>query len=74
MKVPDTEANRKSCICDKGDCMTYEENALSDTLFCAIGASPKHPRRVRCPCGLCPVTAMFDLGDADYCIEGAAKE
>src|SRR5665647_3809373 len=49
MQVPDTEANRKSCICDKGDCPTYNQNALSDTLFCAIGASPKIPRRVKCP-------------------------
>jgi hypothetical protein len=74
MQVPDTEANRKSCICDKGDCPTYNQNALSDTLFCAIGASPKIPRRVKCPCNVCPVSATFDLGEAFYCIKGAAKE
>ena len=74
MKVPDTEGNRKSCICDKGDCPTYNQNVLTDTLFCAIGASPKNPRRVKCPCDVCPVWAMFDLGDAYYCIEGAPKE
>jgi len=74
MKVPNTEANRKSCICDKGDCPTYNQNVLSDTLFCAIGASPKNPRRVKCPCDVCPIWVMFDLADAYYCIEGAAKE
>jgi len=74
MQVLDTEANRKSCICDKGDCPTYNQNALSDTLFCAIGASSKIPRRVKCPCNVCPVSATFDLGEAFYCIKGAAKE
>jgi len=74
MQVPDTEANRMSCICDKGDCPTYDQNALRDTLFCAIGASPKVPRRVKCPCNVCPVGATYDLGDSYYCIEGAATE
>ncbi len=74
MQIPDTEANRKGCICDKGDCPTYIQNALSETLFCAIGASPKTPRRVKCPCNVCPVWAEFDLSGAYYCIEGAANE
>ncbi|MGZ4932514.1 MAG: DUF2769 domain-containing protein [Halobacteriota archaeon] len=74
MKVPDNEENRQSCICDKGDCQTYNQNGLSDTLFCAIGKSSKTPRRVKCPCNVCPVWATYDLSDLYYCIEGAAKE
>ncbi|MGZ4863113.1 MAG: DUF2769 domain-containing protein [Halobacteriota archaeon] len=74
MQVPDTETNRKDCICDKGECPTYNQNELSDTLFCSIGASPKIPRRVKCSCRVCPVSATFDLGEAFYCIKGAARE
>jgi hypothetical protein len=74
MEIQDTDANRKDCICDKGECPTYNQNALSDTLFCAIGASLKKPERVKCICPVCPVWATYDLGDAYYCITGAAEK
>ncbi len=66
MQVPDTEANRKSCICDKGDCPTYNPNALSDTLFCAIGSSPKNPRIAR---ELLSSSALsVDISSSDFSI------
>jgi hypothetical protein len=72
MKVPNTENNTKSCLCDKGDCPTYNQGNLTKTLFCSIGKSEKIPQRVRCPCDVCPVWVEYDLSDYYYCIEGAA--
>jgi len=74
MKVTNTENNVKSCLCDKGDCPTYNQGNLSKTLFCSIGKSEKVPQRVRCPCDVCPVWVDYDLSDYYYCIEGAPEQ
>jgi len=73
MKVPNTENNAKSCLCDKGDCPTYNQGNLSKTLFCSIGKSEKVPQRIHCPCDVCPVWVEYDLSDYYYCIEGAPE-
>ncbi len=68
MKVPNTEANMKRCIC--GDCPTFVKGDKG--LFCALGASDLELTDKGCICGACPLWDDYSLTDGYFCLEGAA--
>ena len=73
VKVPDTDANYKMCICYGGDCPTYDSSGLSGGLFCSRGKSDKPVEEGYCSCPDCPVQVEYDLTDLLYCAKGAKE-
>jgi hypothetical protein len=72
-KVPDTEANRKKCIC--GGCPSYDDcmGGKAETLYCARAKSECEVERNGCLCGACPLASEFSLDKMYYCETGAAE-
>jgi len=54
MKVPNTDANMKRCIC--GDCPTFVKGDKG--LFCALGTSDLELTDRGCICGACPLWSI----------------
>lgn len=72
MKVDDSRANVRACICP--DCPTYDACAkgAAETLYCARGASACTLAQQGCICADCSVASVYELRDTYYCVNGAA--
>jgi hypothetical protein len=72
VKVDDSNANVRSCVCP--DCPSYDSCAAAsgETLYCARGMSACDFTRNGCICGECSVWKTYALAAYYFCIEGAA--
>ncbi len=72
MKVDDSKANVRACICP--DCPTYDACAKGkgETLYCARDKSACTLAEQGCICDECTVWGMYELSDFYYCTNGPA--
>ena len=68
MKVPNTEANGKKCIC--GGCPSYL--GANEGFFCSSGKSKKKYEQKGCICGQCALWKEYKLNGGYFCINGQA--
>ena len=71
--IPDTEKNRRECICD--GCPSYNQCMAKKLkkLFCSIGKSGCEIKKQGCICGECPIAGKYQILGFYFCAEGAVK-
>ncbi len=65
MKVNDTEANRKKCICP--GCPSYPHECTGELLYCSTGKSRCDIQAKGCICNFCPVWFENKLDSLYFC-------
>lgn len=63
--VPNTDENRKKCICPK--CPSYPQECGGEILYCSAGKSACEISAGGCICQACPIYHEFDLKNLYYC-------
>jgi len=71
MPVPNTEENRKACLCYQ--CPTYMPVQGDKGFYCSLDKSDKQMTRKGCLCPNCSVWVQYGLGSVYYCFIGKAK-
>jgi glucose/arabinose dehydrogenase len=73
-EIPDTERNRRLCICPS--CPSYNlcmENNL-ERLYCAKAKSKCEIVKKGCICGECPIASEYRISGFYFCTEGVYKK